>query len=160
MLSFNIRPVGDDDENWVREFIIKHWGSERVISRGIIHYPYKLPGFIAIRNKKRVGLITYNFRKDECEIVTLNSVKENIGIGTALVKLVEKEALHNKCKRIWLITTNDNLSALSFYQKRGFRLVAVYRDAIKKSRELKPEIPLIGIDGIPLRDEIELEKIV
>ncbi|MCG0275770.1 MAG: hypothetical protein L5655_06315 [Thermosediminibacteraceae bacterium] len=46
---------------------------------------------------------------------------------------------------------------MKFYQKRGFLLVAVHRNALEQARKLKPEIPLIGIDGIPLRDEIELE---
>ncbi|MBK9123270.1 MAG: GNAT family N-acetyltransferase, partial [Chloroflexi bacterium] len=59
--------------------------------------------------------------------------------------------------RLWLITTNDNLDALRFYQKRGWHLVAVHRDALNESRRLKPQIPIIGMDGIPLRDEIELE---
>lgn len=53
--------------------------------------------------------------------------------------------------------TDDNLHALRFYQNRGFVLVAVYRNALEISRQLKPEIPLIGKNGIPLRDEIELE---
>jgi RimJ/RimL family protein N-acetyltransferase len=64
------------------------------------------------------------------------------------------------CQRIWLITTNDNMPALRFYQKRGFRLVAVHQNALDYSRTLKPEIPLIGLEGIPLRDEIELEIIL
>jgi hypothetical protein len=59
-----------------------------------------------------------------------------------------------------LVTTNDNLNALRFYQKRGFVLVAVHRNALEVSRKLKPEIPLVGMDSIPLRDEIELEMMV
>jgi hypothetical protein len=56
-----------------------------------------------------------------------------------------------------LITTNDNTKALRFWQKRGFRLAAVHRNAVEKSRKIKPEIPLTGNDGIPIKDEIELE---
>jgi ribosomal protein S18 acetylase RimI-like enzyme len=55
---------------------------------------------------------------------------------------------------------NDNLHALRFYQKRGFVLVALHRNALEASRKLKPEIPLVGIDGIPIRDEIELELVL
>jgi len=54
-------------------------------------------------------------------------------------------------------TTNDNLNALRFYQKRGFVLAAVYPEAIERARKIKPTISLIGYEGIPLRDEIELE---
>jgi RimJ/RimL family protein N-acetyltransferase len=78
----------------------------------------------------------------------------------ALIEAVKNTARAAKCKRLWLITTNDNLNALRFYQKRGFVLVAVHRNALEISRQLKPEIPLFGADGIPLRDEIELEMIL
>jgi RimJ/RimL family protein N-acetyltransferase len=73
---------------------------------------------------------------------------------------VSNIALKAGCRRIWLITTNDNTAALRFYQKKGFSLVAVHRNAIERSRQLKPEIPETGNDGIPLRDEIELEIVL
>ncbi len=87
----------------------------------------------------------------------MNSLLEGRGIGSALVEAVIKVAVNASCKRIWLITTNDNLTALRFWQKRGFSLVAVHRNAIEESRRLKPEIPLKGEHGIPIKDEIELE---
>ena len=78
-------------------------------------------------------------------------------IPSFLINAVREAALSAACHRVWLITTNDNIQALRFYQRRGFELVAVHRDAIKESRKLKPEIPEVGMHGIPLRDEIELE---
>jgi len=119
-----------------------------------------LPGFVAVREGRPIGLVTYRIDGDECEITTLNSPVEGVGIGSALVAAVKGAAVSAKCKRLWLITTNDNLSALRFYQKRGFLLVAVHRDALQESRRPKPEIPLVGRDGIPLRDEIELEMLL
>ncbi len=103
------------------------------------------------------GLITYIIENDNCEIVSLNSLIEGKGIGTRLVDAVKTIARENNCRRIWLIETNDNTHALHFYQKRGFRLKAIYPDAIEISRNLKTEIPLTGNDGIPIRDELELE---
>ena len=61
------------------------------------------------------------------------------------------------CRRVWLITTNDNCTALRFYQRREFDMVAFYRDAVREVRRLKGEIPDLGLDNIPLRHEIELE---
>lgn len=89
----------------------------------------------------------------------MNAVIHNKGIGTALLRTVEKVGQKLKLKKIRLITTNDNVDALRFYQKRGFSIVAIHRNALEFSRKLKPEIPLIGNYGIPLRDEIELEKL-
>jgi ribosomal protein S18 acetylase RimI-like enzyme len=82
------------------------------------------------------------------------------GVGTALLDAVKNAAGWAGCKRLWLVTTNDNTHALRFYQKRGFHIAAVHRNALLRSRELKPEIPLAGMDGIPIRDEIELEIVL
>jgi RimJ/RimL family protein N-acetyltransferase len=104
-----------------------------------------------------VGLVTYRIEGSQCEVVTLNSEEEGTGIGTALLEAVCREAAAAGCTRVWLITTNDNLPALRFYQKRGMRLFALHPNAVEASRKLKPEIPLAGWEGIPIRDEIELE---
>lgn len=61
------------------------------------------------------------------------------------------------CKRLFLSTTNDNLEALAFYQKRGFRLIRVCPNAVDEARRLKPSIPLVAGNGIAIRDELELE---
>jgi ribosomal protein S18 acetylase RimI-like enzyme len=92
--------------------------------------------------------------------VTIDTKQSSRGIGTALIEAVKNAAREANCKRLWLITTNDNLNALRFYQKRGFVLVAIHRNALARSRQLKPEIPLVGAGGIPLRDEIELEMVL
>jgi GNAT superfamily N-acetyltransferase len=93
-----------------------------------------------------------------CEIVTLDNLGDRRGVGTALIEAVMETARAAGCRRLWLITTNDNLRALRFYQKRGFRLVRLSPDAVTAARRIKPEIPLVGEDGIPLRDELELER--
>jgi len=115
-------------------------------------------GFVAVKNEKYLGLITYDIKKKECQITSLNSIVERKGVGTALVERVKKVAKKLRCKRLWLTTTNDNVDALRFYQKIGFSLKALYPNAVTYARKkLKPEIPLIGDYGIPLKDEIELE---
>ena len=140
--------------------IKREWAGPKIVTRGKVHYPDKYPGFIAVKNDKPAGLVTYNIVGKNCEITTMNSLKENIGIGSALLDAVKDAAKKQGCKLLWLITSNDNTHALKFYQKYGLKLVAVHRDAIAKSRRLKPEIPLTGKDGIEIRDEIELEMIL
>lgn len=137
--------------------MIENWGADLVVVHDTIYKPSDLPGFIAFGDDEWLGLITYHIQGEQCEIVTLDSFCPSIGIGTTLIQAVKQVASEAKCQRLWLITTNDNLKALGFYQKRGFMLVAVHRQAVEKARKLKPEIPAIGAEGIPLRDEIELE---
>jgi ribosomal protein S18 acetylase RimI-like enzyme len=152
-----VRPLEGTDADWIKGLLVEHWRSAKIVSRGKVHYADRLPGFIALQNAKRVGFATYRIESDECEIVTLNSIVEGIGVGSALINAVKSKALSSNCRRVWLITTNDNLPALRFYQRRGFTIAALYRNALERSRKLKPEISLVGLDGIPLRDELELE---
>jgi DNA-3-methyladenine glycosylase I len=157
MKPFHIRPLQADDRGWIGHLLSEWWCSTKIVTRGRLHHADQLPGFIALHEGNRVGLVTYRLEGSECEIITLNSLIGEMGIGSALIEAVREVAISSRCERLWLITTNDNLSALRFYQKQGFVLVAVYRNALEQSRRLKPEIPLLGMEAIPLRDEIELE---
>lgn len=182
--DYIIRPLEREDREWVAHFLDEHWRTTQVVSRGQAYYGHLLPGFVAERDQRadretvdglgdkpeRIGLLTYHLAGGACEILTLNSLEEGRGIGTALVEalrtlLTQQEKQKDRDKhnsedilhRIWLVITNDNLNALRFWQKRGFELVAVHRNAIQAARRLKPQIPIIGQHGIPIRDEIELE---
>jgi len=75
----------------------------------------------------------------------------------SLLEAVARNAAAKGCRRLWLITTNDNVDALRFYQRRGLRLVAVHRGAVDRARLVKPQIPDVGSFGIAVHDEIELE---
>jgi GNAT superfamily N-acetyltransferase len=151
-----VRPLGEGDREWVRDTLHELWG-ETVVSRGAVHDPTALPGVVAEEGGERVGLLTYRIDGADCEVVTIDAFPEGAGAGTALLEAAAGAARDAGCRRVWLITTNDNLRALRFYQRRGLRLVAVHPNALARSRELKPSIPEIGLDGIPLRDELELE---
>jgi ribosomal protein S18 acetylase RimI-like enzyme len=157
MAAFKIEPVRSADRKWIHAFIKDRWSDHFVVSRGKIHYPEELSGFIAKIAGNYSGLVTFRIDSGECEIVTLDSCVENIGIGTALIHRVIETARAKKCSRIWLITTNDNKRAIEFYKKRGFGMVALYRDAVLAARKLKPSIPEFSDEGLPIKDEIEFE---
>jgi ribosomal protein S18 acetylase RimI-like enzyme len=125
-----------------------------MILHGQVFRSEDLDGFIV---DDWAGVVTYLIHGDACEIVSLDSLRENQGIGTALIDAVVQEARQRACRRVFLSTSNDNLRALGFYQRRGFELVEVRRGAVDAARKLKPGIPLMGDNGIPLRDEVELE---
>jgi len=143
----------------LRAEIVKFRG-KIIVSRGKVHSIEKLPGYIALMNGEIKGLITFNILEDDCEIVSLDSKVENQGIGTKLIDLVVSAAKQQNCKRVWLITSNDNIRAIRFYQKRGFDMKAIRRDAITEARKMKPTIPMSGYDGIPIRHEIEFELLL
>jgi len=142
----------------VDAFIKEEWAGPMIVSKGIARDTSILPGFAAVDDDNNLcGVVTYRFEGDECEITTLNSLMEKQGIGTDLINAVINIAKENHCRRLWLITTNDNTHAIRFYQRFGFTLREVYINALEKSRKLKPSIPLIGMDNIPLQHEFEFE---
>lgn len=157
--GFVIRPILAKDRDWVECIMNEHWGSTLMVSRGVLHDIAAQDGFIAIREGSgiRIGLVTYAIQGGECEMTLLQSMAERVGVGAALTLAVRDAAIAAGCGRLWLITTNDNTHALRFYQRRGFTIAAIHINALEQARKLKPGIPLTGADGIPLRDEIELE---
>ena len=80
------------------------------------------------------------------------------GAGTRIMDAAEDELRRRGVGKVVVATTNDNVRALNFYQKRGYRLVRLHLDAMDRVRERKPGVPLTGRDGLPLRDMWELEK--
>ena len=157
-MTFQVRQVSDEDREWVRELIRERWGDETVAGHGVLCRPAELDGFIAVEGGEPVGLATYRIGRHACEIVTIDSLVEGRGVRSSLVEAVHERAHRTGCARLWLVTTNDNERALLFYDKLGFRVVAVREGAVNESRQLKPSIPLIGRGGVPVTDEIELEK--
>jgi GNAT superfamily N-acetyltransferase len=157
MSDITVRPIRAADRSWAKNFLIERWGSDRMVAHSAIYYPAELEGFLALQDGEPAGYATYDIVGDSCEIVFIDSGPQHRGIGTALLEAIKRLALERDCNRLWLITTNDNLDALRFYQRRGFHLTALTPNAVDASRLLKPEIPLAGDFGIPLRDELELE---
>ncbi|MFH1825409.1 MAG: GNAT family N-acetyltransferase [Candidatus Firestonebacteria bacterium] len=159
-MKIRIRKIKSVDIDWIKTIFNQRWGGDFIITRGKVHKPETLSGFIAEVDSKKKGLITFKITDKEMEIISLDSLLKKRGIGTMLVSRVIGLAKNQRIKRIWLITTNDNLNALRFWQNRDFRLIKIYPNALTISRKLKPGIPLVGEDGIPLRDEIEIEKFI
>jgi ribosomal protein S18 acetylase RimI-like enzyme len=157
--EIEVRALAPSDRPWLTE-TLEHWGGTTMVTRGRVHDLLALPGFVALLDGERVGLATYRLAGDEYEVTSLDSLRAGIGVGTALLAAVAGAARGSGCRRLWLITTNDNTRALRFYQRRDFRLAALHRDAVTEARRLKPTIPPLGDDGIPIRDEIELELVL
>jgi ribosomal protein S18 acetylase RimI-like enzyme len=153
-----IRAITDADRERVERIIETRWGAPLVAVHDTIYRPSELQGFLAVDGEDILGLVTFRIAADACEIVSLDAMTPRAGIGTALVEAVAGIAGASGCRRLWLVTTNDNLDALRFYLRRGFRLVAVHPGAADRARLLKPSIPETGEFGIPIHDELELER--
>lgn len=152
--------ITDLNRDVVNAFIKQHWYTMTMIIRGIEIDMTKVEGFYFREGKSVIGLVTYLVYDNIFEIISLDSLRENQGIGSELLKFAVDEANKRGCRKVVLITTNDNINAIRFYQKRGFDMVRLFHNSIDISRKMKPEIPIIGENSIPLRHEIEFERIL
>ncbi|MBR5110498.1 MAG: GNAT family N-acetyltransferase [Clostridia bacterium] len=152
-----IRAIDQKEREPINAFIVRQWYTAQMVVHGESIDLASADGFYACESNEITGLITYRLSGKEMEILSLDSLHERQGTGSALLNEAIIKAKDIGAERIKLITTNDNLPAMRFYQKRGFHRTRLYRNAVEQARKLKPEIPLIGMDGIPLEDEIEFE---
>ena len=157
-----VRPAVGADREWIERTLIERWGSTLVVGRGQPSNAAALAALVAVAaaeegDEERVGLLTYRSDGEALEVVTIDALRSGEGIGRELLEQATRVARESGARRLWLITTNDNLRAVGFYQRHGLRIVAVHRGAVDRARLLKPSIPLVAGNGIELHDELELE---
>ena len=156
----DIRWIDPASRERINALIVRQWYTMQMVVHGESIDLGSADGYYACEGDEIVGLITYRTAGNEMEILSLDSFQEGRGIGTGLLETVVAEARETGIRRIMLVTTNDNLAALRFYQKRGYDMCRFCRNALDQARKIKPEIPLTGMDGIPLKHEIELEMVL
>jgi GNAT superfamily N-acetyltransferase len=155
--ELSVRLLRADERPWLQDQLTRAWGSCTIVNRRRVHDASRLPALVCDTRDQPLGFATFLIEARQCELVTINALCEHRGAGSALLSAVAAQATRQGCDRLWLVTTNDNLQALRFYQRRDMRLVAVHRGAADHARALKPSIPHIGHFEIPIHDELELE---
>jgi len=150
---------GPQHDAFVHDELHRHWYGTQIWSRGIRYEADKIPAIVAEREGKPVGLLTYDFLAggSQCEVVTLSTRDENRGIAARLLERAEDIARAAGCWRIFLTTTNDNLRAIGVYQRQGWKFAALHKGIVDMARERVPHIPKIGLNGLPVHDELEFE---
>lgn len=149
---FLVRDAQPEDRARIAGLIEPRWGST-IVARGRVHILNQLPALMVERRERILGCLIYEIGPGEAaEVVTLDSFLPRQGVATALLT-----ELRSRSSGLWLITTNDNIPAQRLYAKLGMKLTAVHRNAIAESRRLKPGIPFLGYDGIPIKDELQFE---
>lgn len=145
----------------IESFLTNHWGSKTIIANGESIDASRITRIIARDDSGNlIGLCTIRIHPSDrsCEVVTLDAVSTGKGVGSKLLSKAEELAGEKAAKRIWLITTNDNRPAVSFYEKSGYTLIHTRKGAVAEARKLKPSIPLKGLNGIEITDELIYSK--
>ena len=149
--------ITKENRPMINDFLKAHWYATTMVLRGEIVNMSLADGFFRTENGVITALLTYRFDGKVFEILSLDSLREGEGVGTWMLQEAVRRARQLGAEKIVVITSNDNMRAMAFYQKRGFDLVKLYRNGLDAARRLKPDIPLMGRDDIPLRHELEFE---
>ena len=151
--------IASGDRDWVAETLVREWTSTSVARLGELVEAAELPGHLATLAGRRVGLVLVDVRRREYEVVAISTSAPRRGVGRALMRCFA-EARVAGCRRVWLVTTNNNIAAIAFYQGLGMDLRALHRHALRASRELKPTIPEHDTAGVRIDHELEFELLL
>ncbi|MDD9148816.1 GNAT family N-acetyltransferase [Sporolactobacillus sp. CQH2019] len=155
--EFSVRPIIKEDQQQIRMLALQHWGETAMVVHGEKYNMTELPGYLAFDTMRVLGFVTFTITDGAMEIISLDSFAENRGVGSKLLTAVIHLAVKRKLQRLHLTTTNDNIRALEFYQKRGFSLAQLCVGAVNDARKLKPSIPVYSPDGIRIEHELVLD---
>ena len=154
-------PAGGADRAFLAQLWQEEWAGDTVVASGTEWHLDQLESLVAWYGADPVAGASYYVGGDgDAELVSISTLPpaRRHGAASALLTAVEQACAAAGAGRLRLVTTNDNLDALRFYQKRGYRIVAVHQGAVDEARVMKPSIPEVGDAGIPIRDELELAK--
>jgi ribosomal protein S18 acetylase RimI-like enzyme len=113
-----------------------------------------LPAYVAADDGNIVGAASYRCVDSVLNLVMLNVLPQwrGRGVVTELVTAVLQEARAQGIERVFATVTNDDLPGLGLYQRLGFTITGVLVDRLTGKGRVES-----GFDGIPVRDEIQLE---
>lgn len=152
-----IRPATPADRIFISQTLIREFTSTQIWSRRQKFEAMNLPALIAEDRGTPVGLSVYRHDHPELELLCLVATTHHQGTGSLLLEATRQLAIQLRARRLFLTTTNDNLDALRFYQRRGMNIAAFHAGAMDHARAHNPAIPQLGHYNIPMRDDIELE---
>jgi len=160
-----VRLLAARDRPALKKVLVEQWGLPVVSISGVHDDPSTLPGFVADdalpTGGMPLGYLTYLVDGDQCEVLTINALLEGAGVGRALMDAARTAADNAGCRRLWLITSNENLRAIDFYQRWGMDLAALHRNFADTVRAAKPHLDTAaGPGGIEFRHALEFELLL
>jgi len=158
-----VRLLAAGDRPALKKVLVEQWGLPVVSVSGVHADPSTLPGFAAedsLTGGAPLGYLTYIVDGDECEVLTINALLQGAGVGRALMDAAHTAAANAGCRRLWLITSNENIRAIDFYQRWGMDLAALHRNFADTVRAAKPNVDVAGHDGIEFRHALEFELLL
>jgi ribosomal protein S18 acetylase RimI-like enzyme len=151
-----VREATNTDRAAARELFERDFGRTRIVAFGEVMDIDQMPALVALMTDEPAGALAYRIHGDALHIVALatDPMWQRSGVGGQLVVEAELLARRLGLMRLVVATTNDNLPALFFYQRRGYRLTDLAANSVMTHTGRH----VLGFGGIPVRDEVRLEK--
>jgi ribosomal protein S18 acetylase RimI-like enzyme len=156
-LVYTVRKITSEEErSIIRKLVKNFWGEEEQLTFDREFAVAELPGYVAKVDNSIIGFVSIAETGDAVTVVALGILPQYqcSGVGSRLIAKVEVEAKRLRKRRVLVSTSNDDLPALAFYQSRGFQIYEVKPDVVAQ----KHGAILRGIGGLPMRDELRLQK--
>ena len=151
-----VREATDADRSAARELFRRDFGRTQIVAFGEVIDIDAMPALVAVMNTEPSGALAYRLLGDALHIVALatDPMWQRSGVGAYLLAEAELLARRLNLMRLVVATTNDNLPALYFYQRRGYRLTELVPNSVVAHTHQE----IAGFAGILVRDEVRLEK--
>ena len=160
----SIRQATPADHPRIEELALYFWDETIVDCLDRRYDVMVCPAFLACDAGKIVGVSSFAIEEawNAAVLVMLHVLPDyqGRGGGWSLVQAVCGEARERGLARVLVATANDDLPALSLYQRCGFHITGIEtgRVAADHAREGRlTGCELTGFAGIPVRDEVRLE---
>ena len=146
------------DKSAFLTLMMRHWGSHRMMIGLRVYDCAELP-LLGLFSAKGEPLAVASWAMDGeiAVLCALHALSPGQGAAIELLDAVKAAAKAKGATRLRAMLTNDNLPAMGFYQKQGFRFSGLYVEAIDHYRSVIPTIIRTGHQDIPVRDALELE---
>mgnify|MGYP001056520304 CR=1 FL=1 len=152
--EIEFRTIEHENLDAAEAFIKSRLDSCKILLRGAAINLTNEPAIGAFNGDQLVGLGVYKLQGDICELLFLGSTTPHQRIGMRILDLIRQKSRENGCKKISLVLSNDRLTEMAYYQKRGFDMVRIYHNSLK---HLSNDTGRKGQDGIAVLHEIEFE---
>ncbi len=146
----------NEEKKRIRELVQRFWGEKEQLTFDRKFIVAELPTYAAKLGNNIIGFISFTEVDDATILVALGVLPkyQSSGVGKSLIAKVEAEAKRRTKKKLLVSTSNDDLPALAFYQSLGFQIYEVKPNVIAEKHGRVFE----GIGGLPVRDELRLQK--
>ena len=135
----------------------RDFGRVRIVAFGEAVLLAEVPGLIVAEMEGEIsGALAWRRAGDAVQVIALaaDPMWQRSGVGGHLLAEAELVARREAVDRVVVSATNDNLPALYFYQRRGYRLTEIVRGG---GHEAAAPVTT-GFADIPVLDELRLEK--